>query len=142
MENVVWGWHDTRMLGGREGFDTLAAKIDTEMLNHLDVLFAPRVNFRFQWVHAEVDVTAVDLILVVQPVVKLWTGNSYRCADAFDNLSSPWVSRDDSQAVGEVEASVEVVSRAQFPESLFPIHSFSAWRTNTVEQSKRSRVGS
>jgi hypothetical protein len=93
MEDAAWGRRETRML---EGFGTLAVQIHIEMLNRLDVLFGSRVHFRFQWIQAEVDVTAIELILVLQPVLEMRACDPYGCADALESLSSPSVSQDHS----------------------------------------------
>jgi len=91
-EDVTRSRHKIRLLNGREGFRSVAVEVDIEMLDHLYVVLRSRVGFRFQGVHAEVDVGAVSLILVAQPILKLRGRDSYCRADALESVSAPSIS--------------------------------------------------
>ncbi len=98
-QNVAWGRHKLRLLEGREGFRSFVVKVKIEVLNRLDVILRSGVGFGFERVHSDIDVGAIPVILVSQPLLKLGSRDPYRRTDALKRFSALTVSNQNHQPV-------------------------------------------
>ena len=110
-QNVARGRHKIGLLNGREGFRSLVVKVEIEMLNRLYIVLRSRVGFGFERVHSDVDIGAVSVILVSQPVLKLGGRDPYRRADALERFSALAISHQNRQAVGGIKIRANIFWR-------------------------------